>query len=348
MSQKTALITGITGQDGAYLAELLLGKGYTVHGIKRRSSSFNTGRIDNLYQDPHVNNRNFVLHYGDLSDSTNLIRIVQEVQPDELYNLAAQSHVKVSFETPEYTANSDALGTLRLLEAIRILGLEAKIRFYQASTSELYGKVRETPQNEGTPFYPRSPYAVAKLYAYWITINYREAYGLYASNGILFNHESPLRGETFVTRKITRAVAQISQGQQDCLYLGNLDAKRDWGHARDYVDGMWRILQHSEPDDFVLATGLTTSVRDFTKKAFAVAGIFLKWEGSGASEIGRDAESGSVRVRIDPAYYRPTEVDFLLGDASKAREKLGWVPKYELDQLIEEMVLSDLGRPVSA
>jgi GDPmannose 4,6-dehydratase len=348
MSQKTALITGITGQDGAYLAELLLGKGYTVHGIKRRSSSFNTGRIDNLYQDPHVNNRNFVLHYGDLSDSTNLIRIVQEVQPDELYNLAAQSHVKVSFETPEYTANSDALGTLRLLEAIRILGLEAKIRFYQASTSELYGLVQETPQTEGTPFYPRSPYAVAKLYAYWITINYREAYGLYASNGILFNHESPLRGETFVTRKITRAVAQISQGQQDCLYLGNLDAKRDWGHARDYVDGMWRILQHPEPDDFVLATGLTTSVRDFTQKAFAVAGIFLKWEGSGASEIGRDAESGSVRVRIDPAYYRPTEVDFLLGDASKAREKLGWVPKYELDQLIEEMVLSDLGRPVSA
>ena len=348
MSQKTALITGITGQDGAYLAELLLGKGYTVHGIKRRSSSFNTGRIDNLYQDPHVNNRNFVLHYGDLSDSTNLIRIVQEVQPDELYNLAAQSHVKVSFETPEYTANSDALGTLRLLEAIRILGLEAKIRFYQASTSELYGLVQETPQTEGTPFYPRSPYAVAKLYAYWITINYREAYGLYASNGILFNHESPLRGETFVTRKITRAVAQISQGQQDCLYLGNLDAKRDWGHARDYVDGMWRILQHPEPDDFVLATGLTTSVRDFTQKAFAVAGIFLKWEGTGASEIGRDAESGSVRVRIDPAYYRPTEVDFLLGDASKAREKLGWVPKYELDQLIEEMVLSDLGRPVSA
>lgn len=348
MSQKTALITGITGQDGAYLAELLLGKGYTVHGIKRRSSSFNTGRIDNLYQDPHVNNRNFVLHYGDLSDSTNLIRIVQEVQPDELYNLAAQSHVKVSFETPEYTANSDALGTLRLLEAIRILGLEAKIRFYQASTSELYGLVQETPQTEGTPFYPRSPYAVAKLYAYWITINYREAYGLYASNGILFNHESPLRGETFVTRKITRAVAQISQGQQDCLYLGNLDAKRDWGHARDYVDGMWRILQHPEPDDFVLATGLTTSVRDFTQKAFAVAGIFLKWEGSGASEIGRDTESGSLRVRIDPAYYRPTEVDFLLGDASKAREKLGWVPKYDLDQLIEEMVLSDLGRPVSA
>ena len=348
MSQKTALITGITGQDGAYLAELLLGKGYTVHGIKRRSSSFNTGRIDNLYQDPHVNNRNFVLHYGDLNDSTNLIRIVQEVQPDELYNLAAQSHVKVSFETPEYTANSDALGTLRLLEAIRILGLEAKIRFYQASTSELYGKVRETPQNESTPFYPRSPYAVAKLYAYWITINYREAYGLYASNGILFNHESPLRGETFVTRKITRAVAQISEGQQDCLYLGNLDAKRDWGHARDYVDGMWRILQHPEPDDFVLATGLTTSVRDFTQKAFAVAGIFLKWEGSGASEIGRDTESGSVRVRIDPAYYRPTEVDFLLGDARKAREKLGWVPKYDLDRLIEEMVLSDLGRPVSA
>ena len=348
MSQKIALITGITGQDGAYLAELLLGKGYTVHGIKRRSSNLNTGRIDNLYQDPHVNNRNFMLHYGDLTDSTNLIRIVQEVQPDELYNLAAQSHVKVSFETPEYTANSDALGTLRLLEAIRILGLEAKTRFYQASTSELYGKVQETPQNEGTPFYPRSPYAVAKLYAYWITINYREAYGLYASNGILFNHESPLRGETFVTRKITRAVAQISQGQQDCLYLGNLDAKRDWGHARDYVDGMWRILQHPKPVDFVLATGVTTSVRDFTQKAFAVAEIFLEWEGSGASEIGRDAESGSVRVRIDPAYYRPTEVDFLLGDASKAREKLGWVPKYDLDQLIEEMVLCDLSKPVSA
>ena len=342
MTEKTALITGVTGQDGAYLAELLLKKGYTVHGIKRRSSSFNTGRIDHLYQDPHVDQRNFVLHYGDLTDSTNLIRIVQETQPDELYNLAAQSHVKVSFETPEYTANSDALGTLRLLEAIRILGLDQKTRFYQASTSELYGLVQETPQRETTPFYPRSPYGVAKLYGYWITVNYREAYGMHACNGILFNHESPLRGETFVTRKITRAVARISQGRQDCLYLGNLDAQRDWGHARDYVDGMWRILQHPDPEDFVLATGLTTTVRAFTEKAFSIAGLSIQWEGTGESEIGRDAQSGAVRVRIDPKYYRPTEVDLLLGDATKAQEKLGWTPKYTLDQLIEEMILSDL------
>ena len=342
MTQKTALITGVTGQDGAYLAELLLKKGYTVHGIKRRSSSFNTGRIDHLYQDPHVDQRNFVLHYGDLTDSTNLIRIVQETQPDELYNLAAQSHVKVSFETPEYTANSDALGTLRLLEAIRILGLDQKTRFYQASTSELYGLVQETPQRETTPFYPRSPYGVAKLYGYWITVNYREAYGMHACNGILFNHESPLRGETFVTRKITRAVARISQGRQDCLYLGNLDAQRDWGHARDYVDGMWRILQHPDPEDFVLATGLTTTVRAFTEKAFSIAGLSIQGEGTGESEIGRDSQSGAVRVRIDPQYYRPTEVDLLLGDATKAQEKLGWTPKYTLDQLIEEMVLSDL------
>ena len=341
MTEKTALITGVTGQDGAYLAELLLKKGYTVHGIKRRSSSFNTGRIDHLYQDPHVDHRNFVLHYGDLTDSTNLIRIVQETQPDELYNLAAQSHVKVSFETPEYTANSDALGTLRLLEAIRILGLDQKTRFYQASTSELYGLVQETPQRETTPFYPRSPYGVAKLYGYWITVNYREAYGMHACNGILFNHESPLRGETFVTRKITRAVARISQGRQDCLYLGNLDAQRDWGHARDYVDGMWRILQHPDPEDFVLATGLTTTVRAFTEKAFSIAGLSIQWEGTGESEIGRDSQSGAVRVRIDPQYYRPAEVDLLLGDATKAQEKLGWTPKYTLDQLIEEMVLSD-------
>ena len=342
MTEKTALITGVTGQDGAYLAELLLKKGYTVHGIKRRSSSFNTGRIDHLYQDPHVDQRNFVLHYGDLTDSTNLIRIVQETQPDELYNLAAQSHVKVSFETPEYTANSDALGTLRLLEAIRILRLDQKTRFYQASTSELYGLVQETPQRETTPFYPRSPYGVAKLYGYWITVNYREAYGMHACNGILFNHESPLRGETFVTRKITRAVARISQGRQDCLYLGNLDAQRDWGHARDYVDGMWRILQHPDPEDFVLATGLTTTVRAFTEKAFSIAGLSIQREGIGESEIGRDPQSGAVRVRIDPQYYRPTEVDLLLGDATKAQEKLDWTPKYTLDQLIEEMVLSDL------
>ena len=344
-SAKTALITGITGQDGAYLAELLLQKGYIVHGIKRRSSSFNTGRINHLYQDPHIDHRNFLLHHGDLTDATNLIRIVQEVQPNELYNLAAQSHVKVSFETPEYTANSDALGTLRLLEAIRILKLEQKTRFYQASTSELYGKVQETPQTELTPFYPRSPYAAAKLYAYWITVNYREAYGMYASNGILFNHESPLRGETFVTRKITRAVAAIFQGQQECLYLGNLDAKRDWGHARDYVEGMWRIVQQEEPDDYVLATGTTTSVRDFTTQAFTVAGIEIHWEGTGEAEIGKDAQNGVVRVQIDPQYYRPTEVDLLLGDATKAREKLGWQPVCDLQQLVQEMVEDDLRTP---
>jgi GDPmannose 4,6-dehydratase len=340
--QKIALITGVTGQDGAYLAELLLQKGYIVHGIKRRSSSFNTGRIDPFYQDPHVDHRNFILHYGDLTDATNLIRILQETQPDELYNLAAQSHVKVSFETPEYTANSDALGTLRLLEAIRILGLEQKTRFYQASTSELYGKVQETPQTENTPFYPRSPYAAAKLYAYWITVNYREAYGLHASNGILFNHESPLRGETFVTRKITMAVANIVRGKQECLYLGNLAAQRDWGHARDYVDGMWRMLQQPEPDDYVLATGVTTSVREFTTKAFAVAGMELKWEGEGVDEVGRDANTGATRVRIDPQYFRPTDVDLLLGDASKAHKQLGWNPVCGLDELVTEMVQADL------
>ena len=340
--QKIALITGVTGQDGAYLAELLLQKGYIVHGIKRRSSSFNTGRIDPFYQDPHVDHRNFILHYGDLTDATNLIRILQETQPDELYNLAAQSHVKVSFETPEYTANSDALGTLRLLEAIRILGLEQKTRFYQASTSELYGKVQETPQTENTPFYPCSPYAAAKLYAYWITVNYREAYGLHASNGILFNHESPLRGETFVTRKITMAVANIVRGKQECLYLGNLAAQRDWGHARDYVDGMWRMLQQPEPDDYVLATGVTTSVREFTTKAFAVAGMELKWEGEGVEEVGQDANTGATRVRIDPQYFRPTDVDLLLGDASKAHKQLGWNPVCGLDELVTEMVQADL------
>ena len=342
--QKTALITGVTGQDGACLAELLLQKGYIVHGIKRRSSSFNTGRIDPFYQDPHVDHRNFILHHGDLTDATNLIRILQETQPDELYNLAAQSHVKVSFETPEYTANADALGTLRLLEAIRILGLEQKTRFYQASTSELYGKVQEIPQTETTPFYPRSPYAVAKLYAYWITVNYREAYGLHASNGILFNHESPLRGETFVTRKITMAAAKIVRGQQECLHLGNLDARRDWGHARDYADGMWRMLQQPEPDDYVLATGVTTSVREFTAKAFAVAGMELKWEGDGVDELGRDANTGATRVRVDPQYFRPTEVDLMLGDASKAHAKLGWNPVCALDELVTEMVQADLER----
>jgi GDPmannose 4,6-dehydratase len=340
--QKTALITGVTGQDGAYLAELLLQKGYIVHGIKRRSSSFNTGRIDSFYQDPHVDHRNFILHHGDLTDATNLIRILQETQPDELYNLAAQSHVKVSFETPEYTANADALGTLRLLEAIRILGLEQKTRFYQASTSELYGKVQEIPQTETTPFYPRSPYAVAKLYAYWITVNYREAYGLHASNGILFNHESPLRGETFVTRKITMAAAKIVRGQQECLHLGNLDARRDWGHARDYADGMWRMLQQPEPDDYVLATGVTTSVREFTTKAFSAVGIELEWDGEGVDECGRDMRSGTMRGRVDPEYFRPTEVDLLLGDASKAKAVLGWEPVSDLDQLVEEMVGADL------
>ncbi|MDE0792055.1 MAG: GDP-mannose 4,6-dehydratase [SAR324 cluster bacterium] len=340
--KKVAFITGITGQDGAYLADLLLKKDYIVHGLKRRSSSFNTGRIDHLYQDPHVNKRNFILHHGDLTDSTNLIRIIQEVQPDEIYNLAAQSHVQVSFETPEYTANADGLGTLRILEAIRILNMVEKTKFYQASTSELYGMVQEVPQNENTPFYPRSPYAVAKLYGYWITINYREAYNLYACNGILFNHESPVRGETFVTRKITRAAARISMGTQERVYLGNLDAKRDWGHARDFVEGMWRILQQEKPEDFVLATGVTTTIREFTERAFAEIGITLEWSGSGVDETGRDVKNGNILVSVDPAYFRPTEVDLLIGDASKAREKLGWEPTCDLQQMIEEMIKSDL------
>ncbi len=340
--KKVAFITGITGQDGAYLAELLLKKDYIVHGLKRRSSSFNTGRIDHLYQDPHVNKRNFILHHGDLTDSTNLIRIIQEVQPDEIYNLAAQSHVQVSFETPEYTANADGLGTLRILEAIRLLGMVEKTKFYQASTSELYGMVQEVPQNEKTPFYPRSPYAVAKLYGYWITINYREAYNLYACNGILFNHESPVRGETFVTRKITRAAARISMGTQERVYLGNLDAKRDWGHASDFVEGMWRMMQQEEPEDFVLATGVTTTIREFTERAFAEVGISLEWSGSGVDETGRDVKSGNILVSIDPAYFRPTEVDLLIGDASKAREKLGWQPTCDLQQMIEEMIKADL------
>ena len=340
--KKVAFITGITGQDGAYLADLLLKKDYIVHGLKRRSSSFNTGRIDHLYQDPHVNKRNFILHHGDLTDSTNLIRIIQEVQPDEIYNLAAQSHVQVSFETPEYTANADGLGTLRILEAIRILNMVEKTKFYQASTSELYGMVQEVPQNENTPFYPRSPYAVAKLYGYWITINYREAYNLYACNGILFNHESPVRGETFVTRKITRAAARISMGTQERVYLGNLDAKRDWGHARDFVEGMWRILQQEKPEDFVLATGVTTTIREFTERAFAEIDITLEWSGSGVDETGRDVKNGNILVSVDPAYFRPTEVDLLIGDASKAREKLGWEPTCDLQQMIEEMIKSDL------
>jgi len=340
--KKVAFITGITGQDGAYLAELLLKKDYIVHGLKRRSSSFNTGRIDHFYQDPHVNKRNFILHHGDLTDSTNLIRIIQEVQPDEIYNLAAQSHVQVSFETPEYTANADGLGTLRILEAIRLLGMVEKTKFYQASTSELYGMVQEVPQNEKTPFYPRSPYAVAKLYGYWITINYREAYNLYACNGILFNHESPVRGETFVTRKITRAAARISMGTQERVYLGNLDAKRDWGHASDFVEGMWRMMQQEEPEDFVLATGVTTTIREFTERAFAEVGISLEWSGSGVDETGRDVKSGNILVSIDPAYFRPTEVDLLIGDASKAREKLGWQPTCDLQQMIEEMIKADL------
>ncbi len=340
--KKVAFITGITGQDGAYLAELLLKKDYIVHGLKRRSSSFNTGRIDHLYQDPHVSKRNFILHHGDLTDSTNLIRIIQEILPDEIYNLAAQSHVQVSFETPEYTANADGLGTLRILEAIRLLNMSDKTKFYQASTSELYGMVQEVPQNEKTPFYPRSPYAVAKLYGYWITINYREAYNLYACNGILFNHESPVRGETFVTRKITRAVARISMGTQERVYLGNIDAKRDWGHASDFVEGMWRMLQQEEPEDFVLATGVTTTIREFTERAFAEVGITLEWSGNGVDETGRDAKSGNILVSIDPAYFRPTEVDLLIGDASKAREKLGWQPTCNLQQMIEEMIKADL------
>ena len=342
METRRALITGVTGQDGAYLSELLLNKGYEVHGVKRRASSFNTQRIDHIYEDPHNIGARFFLHYGDLTDSTNLIRIVQEVQPDEIYNLAAQSHVQVSFETPEYTANTDALGTLRLLEAIRILGLQQKTRFYQASTSELYGKVQEIPQKETTPFYPRSPYAVAKLYGYWITVNYREAYDMYACNGILFNHESPLRGETFVTRKITRAAARISAGLQKKLYLGNLSAKRDWGHARDYVEGMWLMLQQDKPEDFVLATGQTTTVRDFVNLAFKAVNIDVAWEGEEESEKGYDSSSGEIVVEVDPRYYRPTEVDLLLGDASKAREKLGWEPKCSLEQMVQEMVSRDL------
>ncbi|MCU0819739.1 MAG: GDP-mannose 4,6-dehydratase [Beijerinckiaceae bacterium] len=339
---KTALITGITGQDGAYLTELLLAKGYRVHGVKRRSSSFNTARIDHLYQDPHERDVRLKLHYGDMTDATNLIRIVQETQPDEIYNLAAQSHVQVSFETAEYTANADAIGTLRLLEAIRILGLEKKTRFYQASTSELYGKAQEVPQSETTPFYPRSPYAAAKLYAYWITVNYREAYGIHASNGILFNHESPLRGETFVTRKITRAVASIHHGLQDVLYLGNLDAKRDWGHARDYVEGMWRILQQPLGDDYVLATGETHTVREFVERAFAETGVTLRWEGAGVDEVGRDAKTGTVRVQIDPRYFRPTEVDLLLGDPRKAHVVLGWKHTTTFPDLVKDMMRSDL------
>jgi GDPmannose 4,6-dehydratase len=340
--QKTALITGITGQDGAYLAEFLLKKGYVVHGVKRRSSSFNTGRIDHLYEDVHKTGARFFLHYGDMTDATNLIRLVQEVQPDEIYNLAAQSHVQVSFETPEYTANADALGTLRLLEAMRILGLKDRTRFYQASTSELYGLVQETPQKETTPFYPRSPYGAAKLYAYWITVNYREAYGYFACNGILFNHESPLRGETFVTRKITRAVAAIELGLQDRIYLGNLDAKRDWGHAKDYVEGMWKILQHDTPDDFVLATGETHAVREFVELAFAEIGRTVRWKGKGAAEKGLDARTGKVLVEIDPRYFRPTEVDLLLGDPTKARKVLGWKHKTSFKAMVKEMVAADL------
>jgi GDPmannose 4,6-dehydratase len=339
---KVALITGITGQDGAYLAEFLLKKGYIVHGIKRRASLFNTERIDHLYQDPQVSNRNFVLHYGDLTDSTNLIRIIQQVQPDEIYNLAAMSHVAVSFDTPEYTANADGIGTLRLLEAIRLLGLEKKTRFYQASTSELYGLVQEIPQKETTPFYPRSPYAVAKLYGYWITVNYREAYGIYACNGILFNHESPLRGETFVTRKITRALARIKLGMQDCLYLGNLSALRDWGHARDYVEMQWLMLQQETPDDFVIATGVQYSVRDFINFAAQELTIGLRWEGAGIDEKGYCTQTGKCLVAVDPRYFRPTEVETLLGDPSKAKEKLGWSPKTSLKELVAEMVKADL------
>ena len=341
---KVALITGVTGQDGAYLAELLLSKGYTVHGVKRRSSSFNTERVEHLYHDVHEGDVRFRMHYGDLTDATNLIRIVQEVQPNEIYNLAAQSHVQVSFETPEYTANSDGLGTLRLLEAIRILGLEKKTRFYQASTSELYGLVQETPQKETTPFYPRSPYAAAKLYAYWITVNYREAYGMHASNGILFNHEGPTRGETFVTRKITRAVAAIQLGLQKALYLGNLDAKRDWGHARDYVEGMWRILQQDQADDYVLATGETHSIREFVELAFGCVGRKIEWRGTGVDEKGVDVATGDVLIEVDPRYFRPTEVDLLLGDPSKAHAKLGWKHTTTFPELVREMVSSDLAR----
>lgn len=339
---KTALITGVTGQDGAYLTGLLLEKGYRVHGIKRRSSSFNTERIDQFYQDPHEDDPRLVLHYGDMTDATNLIRIVQETQPDEIYNLAAQSHVQVSFETAEYTANADGIGTLRLLEAIRLLGLTKKTRFYQASTSEMYGLVRETPQSETTPFYPRSPYGAAKLYAYWITVNYREAYGLHASNGILFNHESPIRGETFVTRKISRGVAAIDMGQQDCLYLGNIDAARDWGHARDYVHGMWLMLQQEAPDDYVLATGESHTVREFITQAFAQVGREIVWNGKGTDETGTDRKTGQVVVRVDPRYYRPAEVDKLQGNAEKAQRKLGWRHKTSFEALVAEMVAADL------
>jgi GDPmannose 4,6-dehydratase len=348
---KVALITGVTGQDGAYLSELLLKKGYIVHGIKRRSSLFNTDRIDHLYQDPHESNVHFSLHYGDLTDSTNLIRIIQEIQPDEIYNLAAMSHVQVSFEEPEYTANADGIGTLRILEAVRLLGLTRKTRVYQASTSELYGLVQAVPQNENTPFYPRSPYAVAKLYAYWITVNYREAYGMYATNGILFNHESPLRGETFVTRKITRGVAKIGLGLQDKIFLGNLDAQRDWGHAKDYVDAMWRILQQPEPEDYVIATGVTTPVREFVRMAFAQIGVELEFKGKDEKEVGIVAGSsnpdfivdiGKEVVAVDERYYRPTEVDLLIGDPSKAQSKLGWKPHYDLAMLVKEMVDSDI------
>lgn len=348
---KVALITGITGQDGAYLAELLLGKGYMVHGLKRRSSLFNTDRVDHLYQDPHESHVRFKMHYGDLTDSTNIIRVIQETQPDEIYNLAAMSHVKVSFDTPEYTANADGIGTLRILEAIRILGLVEKTRVYQASTSELYGLVQAVPQSESTPFYPRSPYAVAKLYAYWITVNYREAYGMFATNGILFNHESPLRGETFVTRKITRAAARIAMGLQERLYLGNLESRRDWGHARDYVEAMWRILQQDTPEDFVIATGVTTTVRDFVKMAFAEVGVEIEFRGEGAEEKGFIAactnpeyqlEVGKEVVSVDPAYFRPTEVELLIGDATKSREKLGWVPQYDLKALVQDMMQADV------
>jgi GDPmannose 4,6-dehydratase len=340
--KRIALITGVTGQDGAYLADLLLEKGYEVHGLKRRSSSFNTGRIEHIYRDPHVENARFRLHHGDMTDSTNLIRIIQSVRPTEIYNLAAQSHVQVSFETPEYTANADAIGTLRLLEAIRILGMEESCRFYQASTSELYGLVQEIPQRETTPFYPRSPYAAAKLYAYWITVNYREAYGIHASNGILFNHESPIRGETFVTRKITRAAAAISRGVQDKLYLGNLNAQRDWGHARDYVRGMWLMVQQDQGDDFVLATGETTEVRRFVEWSFATAGIAIDWSGNGLEEKGVCRKTGKVIIEIDPRYFRPTEVELLIGDPTKAREKLGWAHTVSVQQLAQEMVEADL------
>ena len=340
--RRVALITGVTGQDGAYLAEYLLGLGYTVHGIKRRSSSFNTARVDHLYEDPHAGNVPFLMHYGDMTDSTNLIRLVQQIRPTEIYNLAAQSHVAVSFESPEYTANADAIGVLRLLEAIRILGMEKETRFYQASTSELYGLVQEIPQKETTPFYPRSPYGVAKLYGYWITVNYREAYGMFASNGILFNHESPIRGETFVTRKITRGVARIEMGLDEAIYLGNLEAKRDWGHARDYVEGMHAILQADEADDFVLSTGETRSVREFIELAFAEVGRTIQWRGQGLEETGVDQKSGKAVVRIDPTYFRPTEVDLLIGDSTKARQKLGWKPKTSFAQLVKEMVAGDL------